>query len=123
MAANPKKGRHGGLHTPQKRLAQLQRYAHLSLGDAGKLMGIGVERARQLYRLYGIERAPIKIRRWSKRLPTRGWWFMRWSTESSHWFVVEIFDDTVNVKGLHPRTTKQAAKEGAQWLGPLSPPA
>jgi hypothetical protein len=60
MAANPKKGRYGNLMTPKKREAQLRKFAHLPLAEAGRRMGVKVERARQLYRLYGVPRKKHK---------------------------------------------------------------
>lgn len=56
MAANPKKGNYGKLVRPKQRAAQLRKYAYLSLRAAGAHLGLGPERMRQLYRLYGIRR-------------------------------------------------------------------
>lgn len=60
MTANPKKGRYGSLRAPKKREAQLRKFAHLTLAEAGRHMGVKLERARQLYRLYGVPRKKQK---------------------------------------------------------------
>lgn len=123
MAANPKKGTYGALKAPRTRLALLRRYASLSLTEAGLLLGVGQERARQLYRLYGVPRTPVKVLRWTSLPPVKnGWWFMRWKSDPKHWFVAEVYGETVQCKGLHVRTTRRARGQGAQWMGPLIPP-
>src|SRR5260370_39589330 len=50
------KGNTGSLHNPADRARQLRRYAHLTLEEAGRKMGVGRERARHLYHIYGINR-------------------------------------------------------------------
>ena len=50
------KGDPGNLRKPAFRTRQLRRYAHLTLEEAGRKMGVGRERTRYLYRIYGIKR-------------------------------------------------------------------
>ena len=50
------KGDPGHLRKPALRTRQLRRYAHLTLAAAGRKMGVGRERTRYLYRIYGIKR-------------------------------------------------------------------
>ncbi len=56
MAANVGKGDYGRLHDPKIRATLLKRYAHLTLEEAGKKLGVRKERARQLYRMYEVRR-------------------------------------------------------------------
>src|SRR5438552_1471049 len=53
------KGDTGNLHKPALRARQLRRCAHLTLEEAGRKMGVGRERARHLYRIYGIKRKKL----------------------------------------------------------------
>ncbi len=50
------KGDAGNLYKPVLRARQLRQYAHLTLEEAGRKMGVGRERVRHLYRIYGIKR-------------------------------------------------------------------
>jgi hypothetical protein len=57
MAANPKKGNYGKLANPSDRERDLRRLAqHYTLEEAGLHLGLGKERMRQLYFIYGIRR-------------------------------------------------------------------
>jgi len=56
MAANPKRGRFGHLYRPQLRMKQLRAASNLTLEEAGRALGVGKERARQLFSLYGVTR-------------------------------------------------------------------